>query len=125
MRFDAVINKFVFEANFFNRIAIQGDGKQSRAFVHIDTASKVLSQLLKTEIPSGIYNMVEENYSIMDIVDALKTINPEMEFLFVDQHLVLRTMLVSPQGPLRKYLEFPDPGSLTDQLRKFINHFSF
>jgi len=125
MRFDAVINKFVFEANFFNRIAIQGDGKQSRAFVHIATASKVLSQLLKTEIPSGIYNMVEENYTIMDIVDALKTINPEMEFLFVDQHLVLRTMLVSPQGPLRKYLEFPDPGLLTDQLRKFKNHFSF
>src|SRR5690606_32062705 len=31
MRFDAVINRFVFEANFNKMVSIQGDGKQSRS----------------------------------------------------------------------------------------------
>ncbi|HMQ01112.1 MAG TPA: NAD-dependent epimerase/dehydratase, partial [Cyclobacteriaceae bacterium] len=35
MRFDAVINKFVFEANFEKRITIHGNGEQTRTFIHI------------------------------------------------------------------------------------------
>ncbi|MCP4483776.1 MAG: SDR family oxidoreductase, partial [Flavobacteriaceae bacterium] len=36
MRFDSVINKFMFEANFRNHIRIFGDGNQMRSFIHID-----------------------------------------------------------------------------------------
>ena len=125
MRFDAVINRFVFEANFFNRISIQGDGKQTRAFIHIDTASRVLSELACTKIPSGVYNMVEANYMILDVLDALKEIKLEMEFLFVDQHLNLRTMKVDPKVKLRAFVSFPDRDTLQDQLRIFLKHFSF
>src|SRR5262245_41461421 len=35
MRFDAVINRFMFDANFINRITINGSGTQSRSFIHI------------------------------------------------------------------------------------------
>ena len=45
MRFDAVINKFAFETNFHKRITIQGDGHQSRAFIHVDHLSRVLGNL--------------------------------------------------------------------------------
>src|SRR5690606_32778242 len=34
MRFDSVINKFAFEANFNKLVTVQGDGKQSRSFIH-------------------------------------------------------------------------------------------
>ncbi len=125
MRFDAVINKFVFEANYYNRISIQGNGKQTRAFVHIDTASRVLSELANIDLPSGIYNMVEENYEILDIVDALKEVKPSLEFLFVDQHLNLRTMKVETDSRLKKHLTFPQHEPLSKQLRKFMDHFSF
>ncbi len=125
MRFDAVINRFVFEANFFNRIAIQGDGKQTRAFIHIDTASRVLAALAAASIPSGVYNMVEANYMIMDVLDALKKVKPEMEFLFVDQHMKLRAMKVDPDVKLRTFVSFPDRETLQDQLRVFLKHFSF
>jgi UDP-glucose 4-epimerase len=43
MRFDSVINKFVFEANFNGIVTIQGDGKQSRSFIHIDRVSRALT----------------------------------------------------------------------------------
>jgi UDP-glucose 4-epimerase len=45
MRFDAVINKFVFEANFNKLVTIQGDGKQSRTFIHIETLARALNNL--------------------------------------------------------------------------------
>lgn len=125
MRFDAVINRFAFEANFYNRISIQGDGKQSRAFIHIDTVSLVLSKLLDVHIPSGKYNLVEANYRIIDVVDALKAIKPELEFIFVDQHLNLRTMEVDPNVKLKEFVDFPPPTPLNDQLSEFIDHFSF
>jgi len=125
MRFDAVINKFVFEANYYNRISIQGNGKQTRAFVHIDTASMVLSELANIDLPSGIYSMVEENYEILDLVDALKEVKPSLEFLFVDQHLNLRTMKVETDSRLKKHLTFPQHEPLSKQLLKFIDHFSF
>ena len=125
MRFDAVINKFVFEANYFNRIAIQGDGKQARAFVHIDTASLVLAQLVELELNSGIYNLVENNYEILDVMDSLKLILPDMEFMFVDQHLKLRTMIVDTDITLKSEANFPENKSLEERLRKFLDHFSF
>jgi UDP-glucose 4-epimerase len=125
MRFDAVINKFVFEANYFNRIAIQGDGKQARAFVHIDSASKILAQLAELQLDSGIYNLVENNFEILDVVDSLKAILPDLEFLFVDQHLKLRTMKVDTDIVLKSIANFPENKPLEKQLRKFLDHFSF
>jgi UDP-glucose 4-epimerase len=125
MRFDAVINKFVFEANYFSRIAIQGDGKQSRPFIHIDTVSNVLGKLAEIKLDSGIYNLVENNYEILDVVDSLKAILPDLEFLFVDQHLKLRTMKVDTDFALKSMVEFPEVETLENQLREFLGHFSF
>ena len=125
MRFDAVINKFAFEANFHNRISIQGDGRQTRAFIHIDSVSQILVNLVDNSVPVGKYNLVEENYQIIDIVDALKQIKPDLEFIFVDQHLNLRTMKVSTDLLLKKFLELPSQRPLNEQLQQFMNHFSF
>ena len=125
MRFDAVINKFAFESNFYKRISIQGDGRQYRAFIHIDTTSQVLASLLNAEAPSGKYNLVEANYQIIDIVDSLKQVVPELEFIFVDQHLALRTMKVNPESRLREYIDFPQREPLNDQMKKFMGQFSF
>ena len=125
MRFDAVINKFAFEANFYKRISIQGDGRQYRAFIHIDSASQVLASLVDTQLPSGKYNMVEANYQVIDIVDSLKQVIPELEFIFVDQHLTLRTMKVNPETRLNEYIEFPTQDPLSKQMKLFMDHFSF
>lgn len=125
MRFDSVINKFVFESNFSNRITIHGDGKQSRAFVHIDHITNAFDQLLTSEAPSGTYNLVGNNLSILDVVDVMKEVNPELEFIFINQHLKLRNILVNTDLKLAKYIDISEQASFKDQIKAFHDKFSF
>ena len=125
MRFDSVINKFVFESNFNNRITIHGDGKQSRAFIHVDHVSDVFNQLLASDAPSGIYNLVGNNLSILDIVDVMKEVNPPLEFIFINQHLKLRNILVSNDLELSKYVDIKFEKSFKEQITDFHDKFSF
>jgi len=125
MRFDAVINKFMFEANFNNRISIHGDGKQSRSFISVGLLAEVMEKLIINEVPIGTYNLVDKNYSILDIVDALKTLYPLLEFIFVNQHLSLRDLKVSPESKLRDYLNYVNDKDLKTELLEFKRRFSF
>jgi len=125
MRFDAVINRFMFDANFNNRISIHGNGKQHRAFIHIDLIAKALNDILLADVPSGIYNVVDRNLQILDIVDVLKEIFPDLEFLFINQHLNLREMRVDPDSKLRSYVDYSNPKSLKEELVEFKKRFSF
>lgn len=85
MRFDSVINKFMFEANFKNHIRIHGDGKQMRSFIHIKKVSDLLKNLLFSNLNPDTYNLVEHSYSINDIVDVLKQVYPDLEFTYLTQ----------------------------------------
>ncbi len=125
MRFDAVINKFVFETNFHNRITIQGSGRQYRAFIHVNDLVYNLAQLLNHPVPAGVYNMVAKNLSVLDIVDVLKGLRPALEFLFVDQHLELRNITVDTDLKLAAFLPLAEPKQLQDELREFLATFSF
>ena len=125
MRFDAVINKFMFEANFNNRISIHGDGKQSRSFISVGLLSETMLRLITHEVPSGIYNIVDKNYSILDIVDTLKILYPTLEFIFINQHLSLRDLKVSPESKLRQYISYDNPSDLYAELHNFKQRFSF
>mgnify|MGYP001820251771 CR=1 FL=1 len=125
MRFDAVINKFMFEANFNNRISIHGNGKQSRSFISVGLLAEVMEKLIINEVPGGNYNLVDKNYSILDIVDALKILYPLLEFIFVNQHLSLRDLKVSPESKLRNYLNYINDKDLKTELLEFKRRFSF
>lgn len=125
MRFDAVINKFMFEANFNNRISIHGDGKQSRSFISVGLLADVMVKLITHKVPGGTYNLVDKNYSILDIVDALKTLYPLLEFIFVNQHLSLRDLKVSPESKLRDYIMYMNEIGLKAELQEFKRRFSF
>ena len=115
----------MFEANFNGRISINGSGKQSRSFIHIDKVVKVLHDLIFSLAPSGIYNVVGKNLSILDLVDVLKEIYPYLEFNFVNQHLTLKDINLNPISELEKYLEIPHDGDLKEDLLDFKRKFSF
>ena len=125
MRFDSVINKFVFEANFNGIVTIQGDGKQSRSFIHIDRVSKALNNCISTDIPGGTYNLVERSIKIFDIVDELKQIVPGLEFIFINQHLKLRELSVKENLDVNKCLGINNSQSLKKELEDFLSRFSF
>lgn len=125
MRFDAVINRFMFDANFTNKISIHGNGKQFRAFIHVNILVKVLIEILEKEVPSGIYNVVDRNMQILDLVDIVKEIYPALEFIFINQHLDLRQMKVEADSLLRKYIDYQNPETLKEELLYFKERFSF
>ncbi len=125
MRFDAVINKFMFDANFTNRIQIHGNGRQFRAFIHVNLLAKVLTGCLVNSVPSGMYNIVDKNLEILEVVDDLKKIYPHLEFIFVNQHLDLRQMKVDRNSKIREYIDFENAKPLKEELLDFKQRFSF
>ncbi|MCV9388146.1 NAD-dependent epimerase/dehydratase family protein [Reichenbachiella ulvae] len=125
MRFDAVINKFVFEANFNGRLSIHGSGNQKRAFIHISSIADILEQIAVKEIPSDTYNVSERNMSVLDIVDVLKELKPELEFLFINQQNDYNQQLVSAEQKLKQYIPYSDEESFKDQMIEFLNSFSY
>jgi UDP-glucose 4-epimerase len=124
MRFDAVVNRFVFDAHVNNRISIHGSGKQHRSFIHVNKVVHVLNQLISTEVPSGVYNLSDKNLEVLDLRDALKDIYPSMEFIYINQHLELRELKVKAESLLSKYIPLP-PSDLADELKEFKEQFSF
>jgi UDP-glucose 4-epimerase len=94
VRFDAVINRFLFEAHHKGRISISGSGRQQRPFIHIDGVIGTLTALVHGKPLPGTYDLVDHNGSVLDIVEALRELFPMLEFLFVDQHLDLLSLQV-------------------------------
>ncbi|HMQ01074.1 MAG TPA: SDR family NAD-dependent epimerase/dehydratase, partial [Cyclobacteriaceae bacterium] len=123
--FDAVINKFVFEGHFNKRISIHGDGKQSRTFIHISLVAKALHQLLYSQVKPGTYNLVERSIKVIDIVDELKSLIPELEFIFINQHLKLAELNVKVNAEFNKQLGIHNHLSLKEELQQFLHKFSF
>jgi UDP-glucose 4-epimerase len=125
MRFDAVINKFVFDANFQKRLTVHGDGNQSRTFIHIESIASALNNVLFTNLPSGTYNLVGRSIKIMDIVDELKQLIPDLEFTFINQHLKLHQLNVKENILVNQKLGIDNQKSLKDELQEFLLRFSF
>jgi UDP-glucose 4-epimerase len=125
MRFDAVINKFVFESNFNKRITIQGDGKQSRAFIHIDQVAAALANLLFSPLTSGTYNLVERNIKVFDIVDVMKQLVPPLEFIYINQHMHLHELNVKRNDLVTRTLNIERNRELIEDLEEFLGRFSF
>ena len=92
MRFDAVINRFMFDANYSGKISVNGDGNQKRAFIHIDKLTQALVGLLEKDIQPQTFNLVDVNLSISEIIGKLNEVYPEMEMIFINQHMNMRSV---------------------------------
>ena len=124
MRFDSVINKFVFEANFANRLRIFGDGNQYRSFVHIDRLSTYLKNIALSNLAPNTYNVVESTFSINEIVDELKKIFPELEMVFVNQNMYMGSLNVAPDKRISELKEI-SKNTLGEDLRQFKESLTF
>ena len=125
LRFDAVINRFMFEANFRRRVSIHGDGKQRRAFISVQLAGETLVKLLNADMPSDTYNLVDKNFQILDIIDVVKAIYFDLEFIFVNRHLGLRELSVDTDLKIFSHIPRWEERSLLDEMEEFRTRFSF
>jgi len=125
MRIDAVVNKFMFDAQFENRITINGNGNQRRAFISMEREVDALQQLLLfSDLKSGIFNLVDKNVSILELADEVKNIYPELEMIFVNQHLKMREIQVERDEVLDRLIKVPAK-DLKKELLDFKEKFSF
>jgi len=122
--FDGVLNKFLFDANFSGRISINGNGRQSRPFIHIQNVTEVLNGYLDVAMPVGVYNLVHKNLQILDTVEVLKEIYPNLEFIFVNQHLAMRDIKIAQPEKLFQYIPF-FAKDLKTELNDFKNQLAF
>lgn len=124
MRFDAVINKFMFEANFKGRITVNGNGEQHRSFIHIGNLTSILSNLIDHPLTSGIYNLVDKVLTVNDIAETVQSIYPKLEMLFVNQHVSLRELKVKSDTVINDISTLPYH-TLEQELKQFKVSFTF
>jgi len=124
LRMDSVINKFIFQANYNKNILIQGDGNQKRSFIHIDRISNFLHNILNDNMLFGVYNLVEQSYSISHIVEQLRVLYPNLEYTLASQDMPMRNLSVIRDERLNNFYN-PMEFNLLEDLRHFKTHFSF
>lgn len=124
MRFDAVINRFVFQAHFQGRITVRGTGMQKRPFIHLDAVVATLASLVDNHSLAGTFDLAEQNRSVIDLVEALRGPWPDTELLFVDQHLDLMSLEVH-RDPRLAGIQPVRTISMTDDLRELAGKFAW
>lgn len=117
MRFDAVINKFMFEANFNRKVQIVGHGEQYRPFVHVQTVANELHKCAHRDLESGIENLVEANFSVNEIAQTLQEIYPDLDLIYMNQDIPIRYLKVTPTHKNKE--------SLKNQILEFKEMFTF
>ncbi len=123
MRVDAVVNKFMFQANFIGRIKVFGTGGQQRSFISMERTVDGLEAILNSEPDPGVYNLTAHSMTILELTNAVKKLYPNLEMVFVNQHLKMREIKVKPSLLLDRYL--PPLKPINEELKEFRSHFSF
>jgi UDP-glucose 4-epimerase len=124
MRFDSVINKFMFEANFTKRLRINGDGDQWRSFIHIDSLTTILKNITMPDLKPGTYNLVTNSLKINTIADELRSLYPGLEMIFVNQNMKMRSLKVKPDERVPEVRSL-NVKSLSRLMSEFKDQFSF
>jgi UDP-glucose 4-epimerase len=110
IRFDSVINKFLFDSQFNGRISIHGSGRQIRPFIHINKVVDSLLFNIENTLPSDIYNLSDKNCKILDLVDIFKATYPALEFIFINQHIEMKNLKVENCTKIKEFI----PIAITD-----------
>ena len=100
MRFDLVVNLLTAKAIFDKVITVFGEGRQYRPFAHIRDISRAIIAILKAPVDKvcgEIFNVGsdEQNLSIKELAEKIKSRYPEAELKFVKEKEDNRSYRVS------------------------------
>ena len=123
-RIDAVVNRFMFQANFQGKVTVNGSGDQHRSFIHVDKVAKAIVGVVDGGIETGVYNLVEHNFSINDITQRIHAIYPKLDIIHANYNLRMKDVITAL--PCRIWDKIPLPQTTFEQeLSDFRSHFSF
>ncbi len=123
-RIDAVVNRFMFQANFLGKITINGSGEQHRSFIHVDKVAHALVRVTDGALRPGTYNLVEHNLTINEVVDQIRGLYPKVDVIHANYNLRMTDVLT--ETPCQIWSSIPLPGrTFGEELASFKEHFSF
>ena len=123
-RIDAVVNRFLFQANFQGKITVNGSGDQHRSFIHVDKVANAIVRVVDGTIAPGTYNLVEHNFSINDITRGIQAIYPKLDIIHANYNIRMKDVITDV--PCRIWQSIPlSSKSFEEELRDFKGHFSF
>jgi UDP-glucose 4-epimerase len=125
IRFDSVINTFLFDAQFNNKISIHGSGKQIRPFIALDKVIDVLNYNVSNELPSDVYNLSDKNLKILDLVDVFKEVYPDLEFIFINQHIEMKNLQIADCDKIKEYVDIKSTDLKEEIIAFKENSFAF
>jgi UDP-glucose 4-epimerase len=123
-RIDAVINRFMFEANFKGRVTIDGSGEQYRSFIHVDKLASVIRDVIDSDLPPGTYNVAEHNMMINEVAREIANTYPSLEMLQSNLSMPMRNISIRFPCKIFDYLQLPSR-NLSEELADFKSRFSF
>lgn len=90
MRFDAVASHFAYLAGVGRPLTVYGTGEQTRPLVHVRDASDAIRFCLTHEAKTSdeVFNVVGENASVLDLVEAVREVKPEMRVHYTEQDVL-------------------------------------
>ena len=123
-RIDAVINKFMFDANFIGRIQINGSGEQYRSFIHVDKIARVIVGVADGLCPPGLYNVAEHNMTVDEIARDVRSLYPQLESIHVNYNIRMKDIFTRLPCHIFNYIPLASR-SLYEELQVFKERFSF
>src|SRR5699024_5411515 len=116
VRLDSVINHFMFDALIYNRIEIYGNGHKKRPFIALEELIREIENFVVGKKESGIYNLSQDNLSLNEVRDFLKSTIEDLEFTYVDANKELPSITMKSEK-IRFKKKIKD--ALADAFRQF------
>lgn len=104
MRFESVINRFAFNAKYLRKIVVYGLGDQMRPFIEVSDLVRVIKHGLLNHMSSKIYNVFDDNMTIIDIANIFQEIFPELEKQYLNQHVSYGSLRLKQNHKIEKIL---------------------
>ncbi len=123
-RLDAVVNRFLFQANFLGKITINGSGAQHRSFIHVDKVAHAIVRIIDGDIIPGTYNLVEHIQTINEIADMIKTLYPRLDLIYANHNIRMKDVLTATPCKIWSQILLP-PKPFKEELLDFKTRFSF
>ena len=123
-RIDAVVNRFLFQANFLGKITINGSGDQHRSFIHVDKLADITTRIVDGKVKAGVYNVVEHNMTINDIAAKIKTYYPGLDIIHANHNIRMKDVITELPGRITTQVSWPQV-PLEEELSRFKSRFSF
>jgi UDP-glucose 4-epimerase len=123
LRFETLVNQFVFDAHFTNRVAIHGEPGHTMTHISLYRLVEVMARMVKRDMESDTFNLSHRQLATGELVESLRELYPTLETIFVDQHIPLHDLIMHCDPRLQSML--PGDGTMTEDLVKFRELFTF